>query len=308
MFGAQNKLSMDKDKYKKRLHDLVKQLKEQEPDLFAYLQQEVNALDTKMASVSRIDKIEEYLGLDYKLDYIFPSGTKYRDIDYSFVSDVTLREQLESDFREMMRFRYGCRSHEEDFDEFCRYAHMQLETLVNDYMEMWSLNENDEVDMNIARNNISNNSPQGLTLTPSENATSVNGLDYFQKSTAILHHLDIAKTLISRVPYTSIYFPGKNIYVVNFLGDVLNFIRKIRNDSSHRGTGGNQLIDDLIEDYERQKKVKYDSQYGYQYEFSKFDKDIKFYMWRKRKPWEDVVNTILCMIEADKKMYDKTAK
>ena len=66
-----------------------------------------------------------------------------------------------------------------------------------------------------------------------------------------------------------------------------------------------QSIDDLIENYQRQKKIKNDSQYGYQYEFSKSDKEVKFYMWRKRQPWEDVISVILHIIQADKKIYDK---
>ena len=305
MFGAQNKLSMDKDKYKKRLHELVIQLKEQEPDLFAYLQQEVNVSDVTMVSDSRIDKIEEYLGLDYKLDAILPSGTKYHDIDYSFITDDALRTQLESDFREMMRFRYGCRSHKADFDEFCRYAHLQLETLVNDCMEMWSLDNDDKVSIGIAKENIKNNWPPELELNLSQKATTVDGLDYFQKSTAILRFLKVETTAISRVPYNSICFPGHNIFVVNYLGEVINYIRKIRNDSSHRGVGNNRSIDDLIENYQRQKKIKNDSQYGYQYEFSKSDKEVKFYMWRKRQPWEDVISVILHIIQADKKIYDK---
>ena len=50
MFGAQNKLSMDKEKYKQRLHDLVEQLATQSPELLDYLRKEVNtAISTKTA-------------------------------------------------------------------------------------------------------------------------------------------------------------------------------------------------------------------------------------------------------------------
>lgn len=33
----------------------------------------------------------------------------------------------------MMRYRYGTRYHKEDFSEFCRYAHLQIEMLLNHY-------------------------------------------------------------------------------------------------------------------------------------------------------------------------------
>lgn len=73
----------------------------------------------------RISHIEKYLGLDYYLDF---HGSI---IDYSFVKDVYVRARLESDNREMLRFRYGTRSHEIDFSEFCRYAQLQSEMMLN---------------------------------------------------------------------------------------------------------------------------------------------------------------------------------
>ena len=73
----------------------------------------------------RISHIEKYLGLDYYLDF---HGSI---IDYSFIKDVNVRVRLESDNREMLRFRYGTRSHEIDFSEFCRYAQLQTEMMLN---------------------------------------------------------------------------------------------------------------------------------------------------------------------------------
>ena len=294
----------------------VELLCEQNPEFaaamraFLKVEPAVVAMATASAGecTERVDKIEQYLGLDYKLDTVTPDGTKYKNLDYSFVTDEALREQLESDFREMMRYRFGCRSHEANFDEFCRFAHLQLESLVNDCMEMWSLDENNTPDINIAKENIQNNWPPELELNISTKATSIDGLDYYQKSTAILRYLKVEKTVISRVPYTSIYFPGKNIFAVNYFGDVINHIRRIRNESSHRGVPQMKEMDSVIENYEHQKKVKTDPQYGYQYEFQKYDKDAKYYMWCKRQSWDDVIKTILLMIDADKKMYDQTAK
>lgn len=82
-----------------------------------------NCKETK----EKIDKIEKYLGLDYELDSAYPL------IDYKFIKDQYLRECFESDWREMMRWYCGTRNHSKDFSEFCRYALIQLERLLNTF-------------------------------------------------------------------------------------------------------------------------------------------------------------------------------
>lgn len=77
----------------------------------------------------KISDIEKYLGLDYKLDSAAP------DIDFSFVKEPFVRDQLTSDYREMLRYRYGVRSHKIDFSEYCRYAMLQVEQLLNYYYQ-----------------------------------------------------------------------------------------------------------------------------------------------------------------------------
>ncbi|MBR4454334.1 MAG: hypothetical protein IKS33_08770 [Bacteroidales bacterium] len=81
----------------------------------------------KQTQNDAIQRVEKYLGLDYKLDSVKSL------IDYSYVKDNCVRNQLVSDNREMLRYRYGVRSHKIDFDEFCRYAHLQAEALINYY-------------------------------------------------------------------------------------------------------------------------------------------------------------------------------
>ena len=74
-------------------------------------------------------KIEQYLGLDYSLD------TADSMIGYSFVMSESVRNQLISDNREMMRYRYGTRGHTINFLEFCHYAMLQAEMLINYYYD-----------------------------------------------------------------------------------------------------------------------------------------------------------------------------
>ena len=80
------------------------------------------------ADPDSLQRMEKYLSLDYKIDErVFP--------DYSVIGDETVRERLNSDFREMLRYEYGTRSHRIDFPEFCRYAVLQVEMLVNYYLD-----------------------------------------------------------------------------------------------------------------------------------------------------------------------------
>lgn len=82
---------------------------------------------TSLYGNERMNHIEKYLGLDYDVGTIVPV------IDYSYVKMEDVRHQLNSNNREMMRFRYGTRYHEIDFDEFCVFAHLQAEMLLNYY-------------------------------------------------------------------------------------------------------------------------------------------------------------------------------
>ena len=106
----------------------IKQLAEQNPE-FKQVMQKLFGDTVSAGSFSnygkRIAHIEEYLGLDYYTDSM-PSV-----IDYSYIKESDVRAQLESDNREMLRFRYGTRFHEIVFEEFCRYAQLQAEMLIN---------------------------------------------------------------------------------------------------------------------------------------------------------------------------------
>ena len=70
--------------------------------------------------VKKIGLIEAYLRLD---------GIEL--IDYSEISNPKVRAQLISDNIEMSRYRFGKINHKIDFGEFCRYAHLQVEELIN---------------------------------------------------------------------------------------------------------------------------------------------------------------------------------
>ncbi len=75
-----------------------------------------------------IRKIEAYLSLDFQIDA--------KELpDYGFIADDAVRERLQADYREMLRYEFGTRNHKIDFAEFCRYATLQIEMLTNFYFE-----------------------------------------------------------------------------------------------------------------------------------------------------------------------------
>ena len=208
-------MSMDKELYKQKIHLLVEKIKG-DPELFAFLQNEVG-----MKQDTRIDHIEKYLGLDYSLDFIDPKNL-ILDIDYSFISSVGLRTQLKADFREMMRYRYGTRSHKSDFVEFCKYAHFQIEALTNYFMEAASLDDDDNVDIEIVKPNILATWVEGWKEPDVHNKKSIDEIDCSTKTTATLGMLALNSRLI--------YRDKKGIYI----SEIVKNIRLARNSQSHR--------------------------------------------------------------------------
>lgn len=75
-----------------------------------------------------IQNIEKYLSLDFGIDEV-------GNTDFAFIEDDYVREKLNADFREMLRYQFGTRGHKVDFPEFCRFAILQVEMLVNYYYE-----------------------------------------------------------------------------------------------------------------------------------------------------------------------------
>lgn len=106
----------------------IKLLAEQNPEFNQAMQKlfgNESSASLNSSYDKRISHIEKYLGLDYYAD------SMESIIDYSYIQEHDIRAQLISDNREMLRFRYGTRFHEILFEEFCRYAQLQAEMLIN---------------------------------------------------------------------------------------------------------------------------------------------------------------------------------
>lgn len=108
----------------KKIKLLAEQNSEFRQEMQKLFSQTVSASVVK-SDDGRISHIEKYLGLDYYID------SMESIIDYAFIKEDVVRDKIISDNREMMRYRFGTRSHKVDFEEFCRYAQLQAEMLLN---------------------------------------------------------------------------------------------------------------------------------------------------------------------------------
>ena len=182
--------------------DKIIRLSEQNPEFGTELRKKLGMTSSAKALLhssdfdKRVEHIEKYLGLDYYVDGQ-PSL-----IDYSFVEETEIRAQLISDNREMMRYRYGTRFHIINFDEYCRYAHLQVEMLLNYYYDKTNTTL-DEIKAHIVKYNPS---------AEISSAKSLGAISYNSKLWAF--------SAEHNVEYST--------------RTILDYIREVRNRSSHR--------------------------------------------------------------------------
>jgi len=218
----------------------------------------------------RISHIEKYLGLDYYLD------SMESIIDYSFIKESDIRENLISDNREMLRYRFGTRSHKVDFEEFCRYAQLQAEMLLNYYYS---------IEDNTIENIISHIKRYNANAIISDNTKSLTSISFRVKLWA---------------------YEGE--FHIN-VKDTFDHIREVRNNQSHRTPQNKsfsveayrkKLLDwnivlrnDGAFDWYQTKKDKvayniYESKVKNTREFELYN----YTLWYNNKPYDDIVDKL----------------
>lgn len=241
-----------------------------------------------------ISNIEKYLGLDYYVD------SKDSIINYSFIKEKEIRDQLESDNREMMRYRYGTRSHKIDFPEFCRYAHMQTEMLLNFYYE------------------------------------TVNNKDLGKVKTHILRYNETAKLEsyknIQSISFNCKWWAFQKEFALISIGDDISHISKVRNEQSHRSP--NDIFDQLlINKYQNKleelrtkgkiplqenglidwptisKEKNNEIKDTYKKDSHKIEKlpeyiEYKYSIWYKSEPFDSIINSIKILTSKVQKSID----
>ncbi|MDD6014782.1 MAG: hypothetical protein PUC18_00590 [Prevotellaceae bacterium] len=262
-------MAQNKEQLEKLLHFIERLVNEPGNEDFANKLRQMLCVPSPFVSTdnSKLIEIEKYLGLDYLLD------SASSNIDYSFVADDYIREQLISDFREMLRYRYGVRSHKIDFSEYCRYAMLQVEQLIN-YFYQNKFSSNEEVKCYINQN-----------------------VEWAQQENAV------PATKLSLAVKLSAFMRGNNKKTL----DTLNYVRDVRNEQSHRGIGDSQTN---IIDYRKKLitlglplnnhgevnwyKIKDDEDLMMKYRsIDKGDyRKYCFLLWYNRKPFGDVIDAI----------------
>ncbi len=154
---------------------------------------------------TKISLIQKYLSIDLS-----------KIIDYSGFEEPS-KEQLFRDCLEMGRFEKGTPNHKIDFGEFCRYAHLQAEEMVNYFFNKRSNSNINEID-HLIKDKVANYRP---TRIPAE-----------------VHHINYTYKLLA---FKSISSLNKKSV------DILWFLNEFRNEQSHRNSLSTKSEDeDLI--------------------------------------------------------------
>ncbi len=237
----------------------------------------------------RIKHIEKYLGLDFYVDSIKSI------IDYSYIEDEAVREQLISDNREMLRFRYGTRYHEILFEEFCRYALLQAEMLLNYFYSIKFPN-----DVEAAIKHIKEKNPGAIIK---DGTSELIAISFNAKLWAFCDEFGLKRAK-----------------------DDFQYVREVRNRQSHRNPPEKQNIS--FTDYQQQlirKGIKLTKDGSFDHNETKKDKvaydiynnEIKntpqfktynFLVWMHRKPYDEVCSRLKGLSDAVRlNLIDKTA-
>ncbi len=251
----------------------IKLLAEQNPEFNQAMQKLFgNTVSASLHSNydKRIAHIEKYLGLDYYADSM-PSL-----IDYSYIQENDIRAQLISDNREMLRYRYGTRFHEILFEEYCRYAQLQAEMLINYFYY-----HKEQTDAE-AINHIKRFNSEGRT----GNAQTLTSIPFSTKLWAFCKEFRLKKAK-----------------------DTFDFVRDVRNHLSHRSPSeqdfsffdyqkklldwGIKLKSDGLFDF---YKTKEDTLAYNNYETKVMNKPefklYQYFAWYNKKPYDEIISCL----------------
>lgn len=268
--------------------DKIVQLSKQNQEFDTELRKKLKITSSAKSvyDVERIANIEKYLGLDFYVD------TKTSNVDYSFIKLPDVKAQLISDNREMMRFRYGTRYHKINFAEFCRYAHFQIEMLLNYYYNIANKSDLNSIKEQIKKYN-------QKKADDVEKANSLESISYSIKLWAFLTE----------------FFNNTNDYYI------YNYLRNVRNELSHRSVTEDKIS---INSYQQSLKdqgfiLNKKGNVSLNWENKEADKDLKelynskikdsnkykqytYLIWYYGTPFDDIVNglnriaSVICTI------------
>jgi len=216
-------MGQDKEKLKKLLQLIGELLKVEGNEWFGLQLLEIlsNKDFTSFSSGGReligtinqnVDSIHKYLTLD-----VIPM------IDYSSIPDERVKNQLFRDCLEMGKYRLGKINDTINFDEFCKYAHLQAEELLN-YYYMIVFGDLSKIIVDIKEY-------CKFYKEPSKNITSITQIDYTIKLIAFQNKFNLKYKL----------------------KEILMKLKNLRNEQSHRATIDQVEEEIIFRDYEKVK-------------------------------------------------------
>lgn len=184
---------------KRKLIDKICQLAQKDSEFDAELRKRLGGLHKTFSDAykKRVKYIESYLCLDFYVDHMNSVA------DYSFINEIEIRNQLESDNREMMRYRYGSRQHVIKFDEFCRYAQFQGEMLINYFYTKIERGDIDKIKSHIVHYN-----PQ--IDSKIKGATSIEAIPFMYKMWSFTNEFGLSAFSEFKYAWTNIPFVRNN--------------------------------------------------------------------------------------------------
>jgi hypothetical protein len=197
-------------------------------------------------------------GYSEQNDHYLIINPKVLLIDYDDIPDEKVRDKLKLDCFEMARHRFGRGNHQHspDFDEYCRYAHLQIENLINYYYYKKFSGDLNKIKRDIKLHN-------KYAESKIEKADEVGKIGFIYKQWALKNKLKIdsdTHNAALRVCY-------------------------IRNDLSHRTTYSKLEYNKVLEDYQ--------FQYGPINDITLIkDDNIRTILYRKSQNWDDVSRAV----------------
>lgn len=266
-------MSGGREKYKNLL-DKIEQLTNTDPEFRKAMEERFGQ---NSIYLNKIKQIEKYLGLDFSLDKIDSI------IDYSFVDNEHVRLQLISDNREMLRYRYGTRSHKIDFLEFCRYAHMQAEMLVNYYFDKQYKGDIDKI-------------AAAINYQYKTETTTLSSINYISKCIYIKKKFGIKGSNLENLA------KARNIQSHRSVGNVeidLSYVEVIKKSGLYLNRDKDDFDWFKIQTDAGQNNI-YNSLYNKNEEYENY----RINLWISKQPYDSVIYTLKILAEKIKKYFN----
>ena len=183
-------------------------------------------------------------------------------IDYNDIPNEKIRTQLKIDCFEMARHRLGRVNHihTPDFNEFCRYAQLQIEELLNYYYY-----EQFKSNLTAISKDIINYNAKATGKI--ENARELGQIGIIYKVWAFNNKFGLGRNSIN----------------------IMLQLCYLRNNLSHRSSLANKNDEQILEDFEKKNGLIKDLSFN---DLMKSDTTMQNLLFKKRQCWDEVVCVI----------------